>query len=264
MSTWSPQQSAAFKAEAAGLFIEGLANSAKARRGFRRLLGIAGQLGFAVNVGGIRLNREGLQQQEVQQQQTTGERGSEEADTHGNEAEGEARDASVTKQRKPRKKSEAKRQKDRDRLEAKWQKKREMQQTASAPAPRQEAPETPQAMETAGSETPQLSEWVTHELEVHELRRRVESELARVANLTHTDVRTLQAGAAAAEGALMREGRAQGRVILAKELLRRRLEWLAAYEHDTAKRIEEAMRKGRGYARGSRGGAAHRRANGGP
>ena len=259
----APQQSAAFKAEAAALFIEGLANNAKARRGFRRLLGIAGQLGFAVNVGGIRLNREGLQQQEVQQQQTTGGRSSEEADTQGNEAEDEARDATVPKQRKPRKKSEAKRQKDRDRLEAKWQKKREMQQTASAPAPQQEAPPMPQAMEAAGPVTPQLSEWVTNGLEVHELGRRVESEIVRVANVTHTDVHTLRAGATAAEGALAREGRAEGRVVLAKELLQRRLEWLAAYEHDTAKRIEEAMRK-RGYARGSRSGAKHRRANGGP
>ena len=90
--------------------------------------------------------------------------------------------------------------------------------------------------------------------------RRVESEIVRVANVTHTDVHTLRAGATAAEGALAREGRAQGRVVLAKELLQRRLEWLAAYEHDTAKRIEEAMRK-RGYARGSRSGAKHRRAN---
>ena len=119
-------------------------------------------------------------------------------------------------------------------------------------------------MEMAGTEAPQLNAWVTHELEVHELRRRVESEIARVANETHTDVRTLEAGAVAAEGKLMREGRAQGRVILAKELLLRRLEWLAAYEHDTAKRIEVAMRKGHGSVRGSRGGVAHRRANGGP
>ena len=67
-------------------------------------------------------------------------------------------------------------------------------------------------------------------------------------NLTHTDVHTLRAGATAAEGALAREGRAQGRVVLAKELLQRRLEWLAAYEHDTAKRIEEAS----GDAEGAR------------
>ena len=118
-------------------------------------------------------------------------------------------------------------------------------------------------METAGHETPQLSEWVTKELEVHNLRQQVQSELARVANLTHSSVHVLEEGATVAERELVREGREQGRIISARELLQRRLEWLAAYEHDVAKRIEGAMRRQRASARGARGGARHR-ANGGP
>ena len=52
-------------------------------------------------------------------------------------------------------------------------------------------------------------------------------------------------GATVAENTLLSEVREQGRIAMAKELMQRRLEWLAAFEHDTSKRVEDAMRRQR-------------------
>ena len=113
-STWTPHESANFKAEAAGLFIEGLANSGRACRGLHRLLSAARRHGYGeVTIGGIKLGQEQLQEQQRQEQQH--------AQQHQGEQQrsgGEA-DTAPAKKRKPRKRSAAQQQKNQERWEAK-------------------------------------------------------------------------------------------------------------------------------------------------
>ena len=124
MSAWSPSQAAAYKAEVAGLYTEGLANSTKARQGLHRLLSIAGRHGFAISVGGVKLSKDVPPlQQDVQQQ--------------GVAVDG-AGEAAAPSGKKKRRKSEAQRAKSRAKLEEKWAKRRvqqQQQQPAIVPAP---------------------------------------------------------------------------------------------------------------------------------